>query len=420
MSLFRSTLSDKSNPRLKRQNPLPPPVTDEEDDGEFNRPNTLRLAAGLLLMTMLLTAFGLTMLYSASSSNVTAAAAFFTKQLIWIIVGCFTGIIVFFKGYDFFCKKSLIWVLGCALLLVWARLSKEINGAHRWIIVGSFRFQPSELAKIAAAIFTANYCAEYQRTFNDLTRWKHGIWGIACGAGLLILLILIGEDLGTTVLVASMVFFTMFIGNLKFRYFIIPVTAVPLAVLYIKHFDPMRWGRLTIFMDPETNQRAGGYQLWNSLLALGSGGWSGMHLTESRLKANYLPEAHTDFIISIIGEELGYLGVLVVIFCYILWGFFAFRIAMTARNRTGMLLGFALSLGIVFQAIINLGVVSGLFPTKGMPAPFISYGGSNMVCSLLATGFLVSIAMDAWEPDYPGKVFQQIKKFLMPKFLSGR
>jgi len=371
-------------------------------------------------MTMLLAAFGLTMLYSASSSNATAAAAFFQKQLMWMIVGAAAGMIVFFTGYNFFCKKSLLWILGCALLLVWARFSKEINGAHRWIIVGSFRFQPSELAKIAAALFTANYCAEYLRTFNDISRWKHGIWGIGAGAGGIILLILWGDDMGTSVLVAAMVFFTMVAGNLKFRYYIIPLVVVPLTVIYIKYFDPMRWARMTIFLDPKNHQRSGGYQLWNSLMSLGSGSWHGLGLTDSRFKANYLPEAHTDFIIAIIGEELGYLGVLTVILCYILWGYFAFRITLTARNRTGMLLGCALTLGVLFQAIINLGVVSGLFPTKGMPAPFISYGGSNMVCSLLATGFLVSIAMDAWEADYPGKIFQHLKKILQPKFLPGR
>jgi cell division protein FtsW len=178
----------------------------------------------------------------------------------------------------------------------------------------------------------------------------------------------------------------------------------------------MRWGRMTIFLEPEINQRAGGYQLWNSLLALGSGSWQGLGLTDSRLKASYLPEAHTDFIIAIIGEELGYLGVMSVILFYILWGFFAFRIAMSARNRTGMLLGCALTLGVLFQAIINLGVVSGMFPTKGMPAPFISYGGSNMVCSLVATGFLVSIALDSWIPDYAEKFQLQLKKWIKLDF----
>jgi cell division protein FtsW len=245
-----------------------------------------------------------------------------------------------------------------------------------------------------------------------MRRVRQGIWGLAAGVGGIVLLILWGDDMGTSVLVASMAFFTMFAGNLHPGYFILPLAAVPAVVMYAKYFDPMRWGRMTIFLDPETNQRAGGYQLWNSLLALGSGAWHGLGLTDSRLKASYLPEAHTDFIIAIIGEELGYIGVLTVMICYLLWGFFAFRIALTARDRMGMLLGCALTLGVMFQAFINLGVVSGLFPTKGMPAPFISYGGSNMVCSLLATGFLVSVAMEAWEENYSRKLFSQFKRLI--------
>ena len=373
---------------------------------------SLQLAGGLLLMTMILAAFGLTMLYSASSSNITAAAAFFRNQLMWAAVGSFMGLAAFCGGYRFFCRKSVIWIAGCALLLIWARMCREINGAHRWIILGSIRFQPSELAKVAVALFTAHYCSEYLRTFNDIKRIRYGIWGLGAGVGGIVLLILWGDDMGTSLLVAAMAFFTMFAGNLKWRYFLVPVTAIPLLVLYIKNFDPMRWGRMTIFLEPELNQRGGGYQLWNSLLALGSGSWHGLGLTDSRLKASYLPEAHTDFIIAIIGEELGYLGVLTVIICYVLWGFFAFRIALAARDREGMLLGCALTLGIMFQAFINLGVVSGMFPTKGMPAPFISYGGSNMVCSLLATGFLVSIAMESREKGYAGKLAGQLKRFL--------
>ncbi|MBQ9787389.1 MAG: cell division protein FtsW [Lentisphaeria bacterium] len=385
----------------------------EEDlpESAFEKPNTVSMAAGLLLMTMILAAFGLTMLYSASSNNVAAAAAFFRNQMIWSIVGSLLGLAAVLGGFRFFCKKCWLWLGACALLLIWARFCREINGAHRWIIVGSFRFQPSELAKIAVALFVAYYCSEYVRTFNDFTRLKHGIWGIGAGVGGIVLLILWGDDMGTSVLVAAMAFFTMFVGNLRWRYFLVPMIILPLTVFYIKYFDPMRWGRMTIFLDPETNQRAGGYQLWNSLMALGSGSWQGLGLTDSRLKASYLPEAHTDFIIAIIGEELGYLGVMAVIVFYILWGFFAFRIAMNARSRMGMLLGCALTIGVLFQAIINLGVVSGTFPTKGMPAPFISYGGSNMVCSLVATGFLVSIAVDAWVPDYAERLHRQLKRW---------
>lgn len=388
----------------------------QEDDP---RNNMVHTAAGLLLMTMILTAFGLTMLYSASSSNITAAAAFFRNQLMWIGIGSFLGFAAFCCGYRFLCKKSILWLCGCAILLIWARFSREINGAHRWIIIGSFRLQPSELTKIAVALFTAYYCSEYLRTFNELKRLKHSIWGIGAGVGGIVILILWGDDMGTSALVAAMAFFTMFAGNLKLRYFIIPVVTVPLLVLYIKLFDPMRWGRMTIFMNPEANQRAGGYQLWNSLMALGSGSWHGLGLTDSRLKASYLPEAHTDFIIAIIGEELGYIGVMTILLCYILWGFFAFRIVLKARNRMGMLLGCALTLGVLLQAIINLGVVSGLFPTKGMPAPFISYGGSNMVCSLVATALLVSIAMDTQIPDYNVKIWSALKKIFHREDFSG-
>ena len=377
-----------------------------------SKPDTIRMAGGLLLMTMILAAFGLTMLYSASSNNISAASAFFRNQLMWAVVGGFLGFAAVLGGYRFFCRKSLLWLGGCALLLIWARFCREINGAHRWIILGSLRFQPSELAKIAVALFVSHYCSEYVRTFNDMNRLKYGIWGVGAGVGAIVLLILWGDDMGTSVLVASMAFFTMWAGNLKWRYFLIPISVIPLLVTYIRFFDPMRWGRMTIFLDPETNQRAGGYQLWNSLLALGSGSWQGLGLTDSRLKASYLPEAHTDFIIAIIGEELGYLGVMAVVLFYILWGFFAFRIALSARNRTGMLLGCALTLGVLFQAIINLGVVSGMFPTKGMPAPFISYGGSNMVCSLLATGFLVSIALDSWLPDYADRMREQLRRWM--------
>lgn len=385
----------------------------EEDlpGSAFEKPNTVSMAAGLLLMTMILAAFGLTMLYSASSNNVAAAAAFFRNQMIWSIVGSLLGLAAVLGGFRFFCKKCWLWLGACALLLIWARFCREINGAHRWIIVGSFRFQPSELAKIAVALFVAYYCSEYVRTFNDFTRLKHGVWGIGAGVGGIVLLILWGDDMGTSVLVAAMAFFTMFVGNLRWRYFLVPMIILPLTVFYIKYFDPMRWGRMTIFLDPETNQRAGGYQLWNSLMALGSGSWQGLGLTDSRLKASYLPEAHTDFIIAIIGEELGYLGVMAVMVFYMLWGFFAFRIAMNARSRMGMLLGCALTIGVLFQAIINLGVVSGTFPTKGMPAPFISYGGSNMVCSLVATGFLVSIAVDAWVPEYAERLHRQLKRW---------
>ena len=180
-----------------------------------SKPDTIRMAGGLLLMTMILAAFGLTMLYSASSNNISAASAFFRNQLMWAVVGGFLGFAAVLGGYRFFCRKNLLWLGGCALLLIWARFCREINGAHRWIILGSLRFQPSELAKIAVALFVSHYCSEYVRTFNDMNRLKYGIWGVGAGVGAIVLLILWGDDMGTSVLVASMAFFTMWAGNLK-------------------------------------------------------------------------------------------------------------------------------------------------------------------------------------------------------------
>lgn len=384
------------------------------------RSRSMGNAAGLLLTTMVLTAFGLNMLYSASGGDVSAAVRLFRNQLLWAALGLSGGVIAFALSYKFFCRRAVLWLGGCALLLVWARLSKEVNGAHRWIHLGPYTFQPSELAKIAVALFVAEYCSEHLRTFNSLDpRNRCGMWPLLCGVGAMLMLILVGKDLGTTVLVAAVAFLTMSAGNLSWYYYATPLALIPLGVLVIRLFDPMRWARMTIFLDPEKYHSQEGYQLWNAFLALGSGAWFGVGLTNSRLKAKYLPEAHTDFIIAIIGEELGYIGVLAVILLYVLWGFFAVRITLAARTRTGMLLGCALTLGVVLQAIINLGVVSGLFPTKGMPAPFISYGGSNMVCSLLATGFLMSIAMDSCVPEYGAKMFRQVRRWLRLDFSSG-
>ena len=178
---------------------------------------------------------------------------------------------------------------------------------------------------------------------------------------------------------------------------------------YIVWFDPVRLARITSFLRPEDVQREEGYQLWNSLLALGSGGWFGIGFMESRLKARYLPEAHTDFILAIVGEELGLVAMAGVVLLYLAFTWFGLRIATRATSRLGMLLGFGLTLGISLQAWINLLVVTGTAPTKGMPAPFISYGGSNMMASLIAVGLLVSIAADAAYPCYNERYWELLR-----------
>ena len=185
-----------------------------------------------------------------------------------------------------------------------------------------------------------------------------------------IALVLMGEDLGTTVLLGSLYLLMLFVAGMRLRWILLPTLVLPpLAIFVISKIDPMRWSRLTVFMDAEAYKMTSGYQLWNSLLALGSGGWTGVGFTESRLKLLYLPENHTDFILSIVGEELGFITLLTVIAAYLILVYVGLRISVKARTRQGMLIAFGMSIFIGMQALINIGVITAAFPTKGMPAP---------------------------------------------------
>lgn len=363
-----------------------------------NTGEVMGAARGLLIVTAALVTFGLTMLYSASSGDLAHSAGYFKNQLLWVAIGGTGAGTAFFLGYRRLARWGVLWMLICAALLLAALLfGREINGAKRWIQFAGFTLQPSELAKVAVALYTANYCSENLRSFSNLFG-RRGILPLGLMLLLVTGLIFAGRDLGTTLLVGAMAFFTLVAAGLAWYYWVVPAGFLTAVGFYIALFDHNRLLRVTSFMRPEEVGRGAGYQLLNSLLALGSGGWFGAGLMDSRMKARYLPEAHTDFILAVVGEELGYAAILGVLVLYTLWGFFALRIALRANSRLGMLLGWALTIGVVLQAGINMAVISGLAPTKGMPAPFVSYGGSNLVGCLIATGLLVSIAADAADP----------------------
>ena len=380
---------------------LSPEDAAAENEQETDGSGAFNNAIGLLVITIILLAFGLTMIYSATSHfNGKETVSLFRNQFSWAVIGTVCGITAFFIGHRMLSRFSY-WLLGgSALLLLWARCCKPVNGAHRWIHLGGFTFQPSEIAKIAVAIFVAWYCSENLRSFASWRKLRNGIWHLGGVVALMLGLIWLGNDLGTTTLVGIMAFITMFVAGLSWIYWAVPMVLGALIVLAIKAYDAMRWARMTVFLDPERYQTDKGMQLWFSILALGSGFWSGVGLTKSRFKADYLPEKQTDFILAIVGEELGFIGLLAVLILYTLWGFFAVRIALKAQDRCGMLLGWALTVGVMLQAAINFGAMSGCFPTKGMPAPFISYGGSNLLGCLIATGILASIAAYTENPGY--------------------
>lgn len=372
---------------------------------------TMNAARWLLVVVTLLTVFGLTMLYSASYG--TAGLKFFRTQIIWVVFGVVGGAAAFMIGYRRIASGALIWMgLSFLLLLIAAFCFPAINGANRWIRLRlpglELSLQPSEFAKIAVAVFVARYCSENFRCFNEWNN-RRGILPLAAISGAVILGVLIGRDFGTTVLITLMAVATAMAAGLWWRYILPPAGLFAAMVGYIVRFDPVRLARITSFLRPEDVQREEGYQLWNSLLALGSGGWFGIGFMESRLKARYLPEAHTDFILAIVGEELGLVAMAGVVLLYLAFTWFGLRIATRATSRLGMLLGFGLTLGISLQAWINLLVVTGTAPTKGMPAPFISYGGSNMMASLIAVGLLVSIAADTAYPCYNERYWELLR-----------
>ena len=367
----------------------------------------------LLLLTTVLVAFGLTMLYSASYGQ--DGIAYFKKQLLWVGLGVGAAGVVVFIGYRKLASWSPFLMGGTFLLLLVAKFCfRSVKGGARWLRFGGVTIQPSEFAKIAIILFVAYYCSEHQRTFY---RWRerYGLLPLVLPVAAVAGAILFGRDLGTTILVLTTASLALFVAGMYLRYIVIPLGLFAGATaLWVAFCDATRLARVTTFMHPDAaDQRAGkGYQLWNSLKAIGSGNWFGRGFMNSRMKAKYLPEAHTDFILSIIGEELGFIGVVVVILLYSLWGFFALRIALNAGNRLGAIMGFALTCSISLQAAINIAVVSGSIPTKGMPAPFISYGGSSIISSLLAVGLLVSIAVDTLDPGYAERIHEKLRRYL--------
>lgn len=366
--------------------------------------------AVFILFALMITFFGLVMLYS--TSFVTQGSAYFRKQLIWMFIGLFAGAGTILIGSKRLSDWSPVMLIVLALLLVWALFCKPINGARRWIQVAGFTLQPSELGKVVITLFMAKFLASRTRAIESApfkkVMFPSGVW-----VAPVILLVLLGEDLGTTVLLSSLYMLMLFVAGVRLLY-ILPFVAFvpPGAVLFIKHFDAMRWNRLTVFMDAESYKATSGYQLWNSLLALGSGGWTGVGFSESRLKLLYLPENHTDFILSIVGEELGFITLLTVVIAYLILVYVGLRISTKARTRQGMLIAFGMSIFIGMQALINIGVITAAFPTKGMPAPMISYGGSNLLACLIAVACVASVAIDSAVPDYPDKLLAWAGKHL--------
>jgi cell division protein FtsW len=327
-----------------------------------------------------LRALGLVMLYSSSMTQV--GAHYLMMQLVWCVFGF--ALCVTMTALDYERLKKIAWPF---FTLAFFLLTGVINGARRWFNFGGIRLQPSELGKLALIIILAWYGDRYQRKMQTLK------WGIIFPGALIALmlgLIFREPDRGTTILLAAVGGSILLLAGVQWKFIVPPVVLAMVGLTISILHDPMRLRRIFSWLN--TDKEGVGYQAYQAMIALGSGGWFGLGLGNGRQKLGFVPEHHTDFIFSIIGEELGLVATLLVIVAFVVIVLCGIYIALHARDTFGLLLAAGVTLLIGLQASINIGVVTSALPNKGLPLPFISYGGSNLLAMLTCVGILFSVA----------------------------
>jgi cell division protein FtsW len=288
-----------------------------------------------------------------------------------------------------YARHLLVFSLILLLFVLIPHIGKESYGARRWFKLGMFNFQPSELAKLAVIIYTADFLS---RKKHQIHSFIHGFLPPILMMGAACLLTVKQPDLGTTVEMAVVVLGMLLIAGAKLRHLLfIALAALPL-VIYLVVKEPYRMARIIAFLDPWQDSQGIGFQLTQSQIALGSGGIFGVGLGHSQQKLFYLPAAHTDFILSIIGEELGLVGTLSVIILFIMFVWIGIRIIRQIHEGFGYFMSIGIILMLGLQAMVNVGVSIGAFPTKGLPLPFISYGGSALIFHLIAVALILNIS----------------------------
>ena len=350
----------------------------------------------ILVPTMLLISLGLVMTYSASSNlgqlRLQDGYFFLKRQSIFCIIGIalmFTARHIPHTLYSKFVYPLLLISVSLLGLLFIPALSREIGGAHRWLNLGLLSFQPSELVKFSLAVYMAYSMSKKSA---EMASFSKGVLPHLLVAGILMLLILLQPDLGTTVIIGLWMLIALFVGGVRiFHISSIFLLCFPLVIWLITRAD-YRMKRWLAFMDPWEDPTGKGFQIIHSFLAFGSGGAFGAGLGNSKQKLFYLPESHTDFVLSITGEELGLLGVtsIIILFGILIMG--GIRVALKARDLYSTYLALGITSFLGLQVVINMAVVMGLLPTKGLTLPLISYGGSSLIMTLLGIGVLLNIS----------------------------
>lgn len=356
-------------------------------------------ATAILAIVMVLVAIGVIMLYSTSAIQAASTFGdpffFIKRQVAALCVGlvaCVVCMRIPYEQWRVFAPVVAIIAIILLIMAVIPGVGINLKGSSRWLRLGPVNIQPSELAKFAMIILMARWLAQNQRT---ITTFKHGLFVPSVIIGVFAFLIIIEPDFGTTMLIGAVGFAMMFAGGTRFSYLLVAVVSGFSGIAYLISQNRVRMRRILAFINPEEYAENEGFQLLHAIYAFVIGGLGGVGLGDSLQKQFYLPEAHTDFIFAILGEELGLFASLFVILLFATLFMLGLWISYKATDPYGRLLAFGLTMMISIQAAINIGVVTGCLPTKGLPLPFISYGGTSLVMSLSMVGVLVNVAYHA-------------------------
>jgi cell division protein FtsW len=354
-----------------------------------------RLDPILLLSTLILVGFGVVMVYSASFAVADQRLGdpyhFLKKQAIAAGLGIVLLLLAARMNYHLWQTLSLPLLLASLVLLgvlIVPGMRHEIGGSSRWLKLASFSFQPSELAKLALVIYLARSLTRKEGRMKEFTV---GFLPHLIILGVMFLLVLRQPDFGAGILFAALVFIMLFAGGTRLVFLAGTLGAVVPVLVYLACRADYRWERMVAFWNPWKDPGRSGFQIIQSFLAFGAGKVFGVGLGEGRQKLFYLPEVHTDFIFSVIGEELGLVGVSILIALFALLVIRGFQACYRARDLFGTYLALGITVLIAIQALLNMGVVTGLLPTKGSTLPFISYGGTSLMVNLMAVGILLNI-----------------------------
>jgi len=364
----------------------------------------------VMMLTGVLLGFGLVMILSASSvSSYTkygSSFLFFKRQVLWAAMGVAGMLIV--SRIDYRRWRSGGWILllvtlGGLVLVLHPAFGTRVGGSSRWLGFGSIRVQPSEVAKLALLLVAADVCVRKQ---GKMTTLREVVLPLGVIAAAVTGLIMFQPDLGTMLIIAMITFVVIFVGGVPMPLLGTIGIMGAVGAMGLALTEGYRRARLFSFLNPFKDPLKAGYQSVQSLIAIGSGGISGVGLGASRQKWLYVPNAHTDFIFAILGEELGLMGTLAIIGLFVAFAYAGVRVARRAPDPFGRLVAIGITVWIVGQAIVNMGAVTGLLPITGVPLPLVSFGGSALVISLVAIGVLANIArQEQWPP--PGVAKQK-------------